>query len=253
MATKRAISDRTKMNSRHIQVEIETILKQQPEGLHFNGLFKYLEKRNILHSYNILSDNLKQLMREGKIKNTQQDGKGFGKSIYTWTAHDKTGLEEQWVDTALSQWLPFVQSSRVEDGELKSVHLEKGHGKDFERAVNVFNSVADYCQPIIKNMSEPEKQFILQLFDNMEKLLQIQSSLLREENPTSADAKWQIFLQIVMKNIEMLLRDFAVQSSTLPKETLRRNALDVRKRVHEINQSMLMERPIDLNRMRIYD
>lgn len=249
--------DKAKLNARRIQAEIIRLLQENRQGLHFNEIFRQLRDQGLLNNNNILVSNLQQLMLKGLVKKTEVAGGGFGKSIYRWVgqdAHDLEGHENPNFDYEISGTLPFVLSAKFDKrGELEEVHIEKGKKDDFREAVRTLNAISKYCRPVNLRMSKMEKKYFASLLGNVIKLLQIQSSILREDDPTKADAAWQLYLSIVMSRFEFLFKDFALYASYHSKDKMMRNAREMRKKLLEICSAIVMKKPTDLDRVTIHE
>jgi DNA-binding HxlR family transcriptional regulator len=258
--------DKTALNARRIQVEISEILRKNQQGVHFNEIFRLLKEREILNNNSILIQNLRALALKGLIKKSKLPGKGFGKIVYiwsgkdkgtekdvtyVWTGKDKDAKDNQPDDISFFNWIPFVFSSTSEGNELRSVHVLKGHKEDFQRAVSVFNSIESYCKPTIDEISDAERRFLAGFMENTIKLMQIQSSILRESK--TRNNSWQVFFSIVTKNFEDLFEEFATNTQNQPREKMLENSAATRRRLGEIFQAMLMKKEIDMDRIRIYE
>jgi DNA-binding HxlR family transcriptional regulator len=250
--------DKAKLNARRIQAEIMRVLRENAQGLHFNEIFRQLKSGSFLKNYNILSANLKDLMLKGLIKKTELPGRGFGKSIYQLTGELEDKLEGRQIPSVtfdMYNSLPFALTATVDvrSGELKRVHVEKGKKDDFCKAIIMLNSVSEHFRPVNQRMHPEEKRYFKGLLENMLKLLRIQSSILRDKDPTEEDATWPVYLSVIISNLEALFKSYASYASQQPREEMLENSRALRQSFSEICVGMLMEKSIYLNRVQIYE
>jgi DNA-binding HxlR family transcriptional regulator len=250
--------NKAKLNARRIQAKIITLLMQNPEGLGFNQLFKKLEESSTLKNYTILSTNLKQLTASGLIKKTKAAGPGFGKSIYTLSQQAEVTQKSDVTPKVMFDFssavpLPYVITAAISSGELKRVHIQAGKRADFEKAVNMTNTISEHCRAVMQNMSVEERAFFAKLLESFSKLLQLQSSIIRgEEN--EAEAMWTVYFSVVMRDLEEFFEEYAryiAQQESLGK--ISKNVTELRQKFGQVTSAMLMPKRIDLNKVQIFE
>jgi hypothetical protein len=249
--------DKAKLNERRIQAKISELLQENPPGLHFNEIFRQLKNHGLLNNNNILVSNLKQLMLRGLVKKIEAGGGGFGKRIYRWVGQDAHDLEEPKnldFNLEISGPLPFVLSAKFDKrGDLERVHIERGRRDDFCNAVRTLNAVSEYCKPVNRRMAKMERRYLAELLGIMLKVLQIQSSILRDENPAEADANWPVYLSIVMNRLESYFESFALYASKHSRHKMMKNVSDMRRKFVEICSAMITNNFVDLDRVTIHE